>query len=217
MAKAILFDFFGTLVENGVERSPIRQIQRMMWLKMPFSEFIGPFEKAFMLKKFDNLFDAFKEVCRTFNVDPRPDLLNNLVGIWNRNKLLAKPFPDTLDALEELKKKYKLALIANTDCFSIEDIMTKFDLNKYFDVTCYSYKEGYLKTDKEMFEIALERLGLKEYEAVMIGDSVESDIFGATQAGLKAILIDRMDRREFSPKISDLREIEVKIKEIESE
>lgn len=215
MAKAILFDFFGTLVQNGVERSPIRQIHNMLWLDIPFHEFIGPFEKAFMLKKFDNLFDAFKEVCAAFNLEPRPDLLNNLVGLWNRNKLMARPFPETIEVLEELKKKYKLALISNTDCFSIEDIMLKYNLNKYFDVLCYSYKEGYLKTDPELFKIALERLGMKEYDAIMVGDSLESDIAGATQVGIHAILIDRMGRREFSPKIADLRELSAKIDEVE--
>ena len=40
MVKAILFDFWGTLVENGV-RSPVKQVKWILMLKdMDFSEYI---------------------------------------------------------------------------------------------------------------------------------------------------------------------------------
>ncbi len=41
----------------------------------------------------------------------------------------------------------------------------------------------------------------------MVGDSVPTDIIGARSAGIKAILLDRRNRREFLPKITNLREL----------
>jgi 4-nitrophenyl phosphatase len=43
------------------------------------------------------------------------------------------------------------------------------------------------KPNPEIFELALERLGLGREETVMIGDTPETDIAGATAAGLRSI------------------------------
>ena len=51
-------------------------------------------------------------------------------------------------------------------------------------------------------------LKIKEKDAIMVGDSVESDIAGAKNAGIKAVLIDRRDRREFEDKILSLKELD---------
>ena len=44
-------------------------------------------------------------------------------------------------------------------------------------------------------------------EAVVIGDSLASDVDPAQRAGLKAILVDRRDKREFSPKVLSLKDV----------
>ena len=41
MVKAVLFDFWGTLVENGT-RSPTREAQKIFRVRMHYREFIGP-------------------------------------------------------------------------------------------------------------------------------------------------------------------------------
>lgn len=45
------------------------------------------------------------------------------------------------------------------------------------------------KPSKEFFNQAIEKIGLKPRECIMIGDDIESDIKGATDAGIKAILV----------------------------
>ena len=110
-------------------------------------------------------------------------------------------------SLTELKKKYKLALISNSDCFSIEDIIDKYDLRKFFDVIVLSYEAGVLKTDKKMFQIVLKKLKVKKDEAVMVGDSIDSDMIGAENAGVKAVLVDRKGKREYVHKVADLSEV----------
>jgi putative hydrolase of the HAD superfamily len=44
------------------------------------------------------------------------------------------------------------------------------------------------KPEPPLFRIALDRLGLSAAEAVMVGDSVPSDIVGARGAGMRAVL-----------------------------
>lgn len=209
--KAIFLDFWGTIVENGVFPSPVRQVKRILDLEMDFSEYIQKFEQIFMIQKFDDLYQAFEEVCKGFNVAPDKRILDELVGLWNRNKLFAKPYIETKVILEKLKKDHKLVLISNTDCFSVEQVIEKYDLAKYFDLILLSYQEGKLKTDPGLFEKGLKELGMTADEVLMVGDSIESDIESAKKAGIKAYLIDRRGRRNYEDKIANLKEISLHV------
>jgi len=207
MVRAIFFDFWGTLVENGVW-SPIKQVKNILNIKLPFSEYVMRMERAMMTSKFEDLRSAFVAVCKEFDLEVNEDKLGQLVGIWNKSWMLAKPYEETIDCLEKLKKKYKLILVSNTDNFSIEQVMNKFGLSELFDYTFFSYNLGIIKTDKRFLEHILSKINLTADDCVMVGDSLQSDIMAAKAAGIKAVLIDRRNSREFHPKIKKLTELE---------
>ena len=54
---------------------------------------------------------------------------------------------------------------------------------------------GVAKPAAQVFQVALSRLGGTPDQAVMIGDSWSSDILGATGLGIRAIWLNRYDRR----------------------
>lgn len=205
--KGILFDFWGTIVENGTFPSPVKKVRYFMKLDMPFSEYIVAFEEEFMTSTFNDLYEGFTKVCNKFGVDPDRRLLDILVGTWNKNKMFARPYDDTFKVLEELKKSCKIALIANTDCFSIKEVMQKYDMEKYFDAVVLSYETGMLKSNPGMFDIALKKLGLKKDEVIMVGDSIQSDMKSAERAGVKSVLIDRRCKMEYPEKVASLEEL----------
>ncbi|MEM0231401.1 MAG: HAD family hydrolase [Candidatus Woesearchaeota archaeon] len=209
MVKAIAFDFWGTLVENGTY-SPIRQIKNILRLyDIPFSEYVLRFEKAMMTKDFPTLKEAFENVAKEFGIKPNEYQLNLLIGLWNKNWLMAKMYPETEKVLQELKQQYRLVLISNSDKFSIEQVLKKFNLEKYFDLILLSYKEGALKTDGLLLEKAAEQLGIPKEEILMVGDSIESDILPAQKAGARAVLIDRKNRRQdVKDRITSLEDIQ---------
>lgn len=207
MIKGVLFDFWGTLVENGTY-SPLRQSYQILGARMPFSAFVVLFEQAYMTRKFEDHTSAFKEVFKAFRIDENPAVMEKLIGVWNKNKLLAKPYSETVEALEALKKKgIKLAIISNTPCFGASEVIEKFDMKKFFDFIALSYETGLLKTEKKMFAKVLKELKIDKSEALMVGDSIETDIEGAKLAEVKGILIDRRDRRDFPEKIKNLKEV----------
>jgi 2-haloalkanoic acid dehalogenase type II len=207
MVKAVLFDFWGTLVENGTT-SPTREVLRIIRVRRPFREFIGPFEDTFFTQKWDSQEQGFRAVFDHFGARPHPIALEKCVGLWNKNKLLAKPYEDTEQVLSTLKKKgYKLALLSNTDNFSVDFVLDKYKLRDYFDAVLFSYDCGLLKSDPKMFEKVLDDLGVSADEAIMVGDSLETDVAGAKAAGVQAILIDHNGKRVFSPKVAQLHEI----------
>lgn len=210
--KGIMFDFWGTIVENGIFPSPVRQAQRILRINRPFPEYIERFEQAFMTKNVETLTEAFHNVTKEFETNPPEFVYEKLVGMWNKNTFLCKPFPETIEVLKDLKKDYKLILISNTDNLSVPQLLDKFDLRKYFDEIILSCETGLLKTNKDIFELALKKTKLKNTNTVMIGDSIPTDIEGAKKAGIRGILVDRRDTREFDDKMATLSEIKEKIK-----
>lgn len=209
MIKAVIFDFWGTLADNGI-RSPLRQTYKMLGLyRFTFPEFVKEFESVFMTRKFDTLDEGFREVCQHFNINCRESVLDRWIGMWNKNWMLAKLYDDTLEGLQSLKDKgIKIALISNTDNFSIEKVMEKFELKEFFDAVVLSFECGCVKNDPKMFDLVCDKLGVNKDEVLMVGDSPETDIKGAENAGIKAVLIDRNDRRPIEEKIIDLKGIE---------
>lgn len=207
MVKAVLFDFWGTLVENGT-RSPTREAQKIMRARVHYRDFIVPFEEAFFTTKWESQEQGFRAVFEKFNLRPHPIAIEKLVGLWNKNKLLATLYPDTEEVLKTLKEKgLKLGLLSNTDNFSVDFVLDKFKLRQYFDVVILSYDVGMLKTNPEMFKMALDKLGVAPEETVMVGDSLETDIPGAKAAGVSSILVDRRGMREYDPKVKELKGI----------
>jgi FMN phosphatase YigB (HAD superfamily) len=203
MAKAIIFDLQGTLVENGIYPSPIKQVRYILGIMQSFHEYVPVFEKIFMTKKFDSLSEGFKEVAEHFELEPPEYVIEKLVGVWNKNKLLSKVFPEAIEILSELKKSHKLILVANIDCFG-KDIIEKYSLDKYFDQVFLSCDTGLLKTDPELFEMVIEKSGFDKKDLIMVGDSMESDIKSAEQAGIDAILVDRNNRMTYDKKVPNL-------------
>jgi FMN phosphatase YigB (HAD superfamily) len=207
MVKAIIFDFQGTLIENGIYPSPLRQVKNILRIDAPFSDFVMRFEKVMMLEQHVTLKDAFIKACEEFHVRPKDFILEGLVGLWNKNKLLSKLYPDTMPMLADLKQEYKLVLVANIDCFN-KDLVDRFMIREYFDIVQLSCDVGMLKSDKGFHEEILKKLGMDADEVLMVGDSLESDIGAAKNVGMSGVLVDRHNKREYDRKIvllADLR------------
>ncbi|MGB9721850.1 MAG: HAD-IA family hydrolase [bacterium] len=79
-------------------------------------------------------------------------------------------FPDVEKILKALKrKKIKICVIANS-WPSLNRILAKLWLKKYFSTIVISSKVGYEKPSKEIFEIALRRLKVKPNHMIHIGN-----------------------------------------------
>ena len=112
-------------------------------------------------------------------------------------------YEDALAALEELRRAgLRIGLVSN----GIRDL-TEFVAHHRLDVDAIvdSRSHGRVKPHPTIFEAALELLGVRAADAVMVGDSLEEDIEGARALGLRAILIDREERHpEVEDRLTDL-------------
>ncbi len=68
---------------------------------------------------------------------------------------------------------------------------------QFFDVTVFSDEVGCRKPDKRIFDLAVKGLGTEPSNTVHVGDNPEADIWGAKQAGMRAVLFDFPVPEEF--------------------
>ncbi|MFH1455276.1 MAG: HAD family hydrolase [bacterium] len=84
---------------------------------------------------------------------------------------------------------YKLCLLTNIDKYGYENFPYK-NLLTNFDYKFLSYSEGLRKPDKKCWEVIKNYYKVGYEDMVMIGDSMENDIFPAKQLKLSTVLID---------------------------
>ena len=203
----VIFDFWGTLV-NGGARSPLRRTHRILEKEGDFGEFVEKFESITMVKTFKSQQEMFEHAAKEMGYETTPETIEALIGVWNKNALLAKPFDDAMPTLEALKEKgIKMALVSNTASFLTEEVIERLKLNEFFEIVALSYKEGMLKTDPKMIRKIMKTLGTTKDDTILVGDSVETDMKAAEASGIKGILIDRRGRREYDNKINVLGQV----------
>ncbi len=100
-------------------------------------------------------------------------------------------------ALRELHLTYRLGIVSN---FAIPECVSKLleqqELTGLFDVVIVSAAVNKRKPHPEIFKIALRKLNLSPTEAAFVGDTVEADIQGAQEAGMKTVYIERRPQKE---------------------
>lgn len=100
-----------------------------------------------------------------------------------------EPFPDTVEALQALKRRYRLAVISNVD----EDLFagTAERLGSPFDWVVTAEAAGSYKPSSNNFRVALERIGEPKEHILHVAQSLYHDIAPAKALGLSTVWVNR--------------------------
>lgn len=98
----------------------------------------------------------------------------------------------SLDVLYRLSEYYGVCIATNGLSSIQRGRLSPFDgvVSKYF----ISDEVGHIKPETAFFESVLKELGVKAEECLMVGDSVASDIIGASAAGMRSCLFNRFSK-----------------------
>jgi putative hydrolase of the HAD superfamily len=96
-------------------------------------------------------------------------------------------FPHAHETLGYLQSKYTLHLISNGFKESQDVKIGNTGIGKYFQHIVVSELVGVNKPDKAIFQNALDLAGAQKHESIMVGDSLEADVYGALNFGMDAI------------------------------
>ncbi|AUB58393.1 MULTISPECIES: TIGR02253 family HAD-type hydrolase [Methanobacterium] len=209
MIKAVFFDIDDTLYDTSGFAKLARKaaLQAMIDAGLPLSQ-----QEAYLLlreiikEKGSNYDKHFNILTKRVMGDENPLLIAvGMITYHNVKFALLRLFPDTMSTLIYLKKKdYQMGVISNGLTIKQWEKLIRLGLYHFFDEVVTSQEAGSEKPDSEIFQLALERMGCKAEESVMVGNKFSEDILGATEVGMSAILVN-----------SELTENEKEIIEIE--
>lgn len=98
--------------------------------------------------------------------------------------------PGAEEALEALQKKYRLFLVSNGTAAVQKGRMTSANLYRFFEQVFVSEEIGYNKPSKEYFDACFARIpDFDREKAVIVGDSLTSDILGGKNAGITTVWV----------------------------
>ena len=165
-------------------------------------------EKSLMLSPCLDKFEAANRLLTDFGISPEKENISKVSEILGMS-WRAKPYPQTLETLQELKDKdYKLAIISNAFSLSFEEVVSEYALAEIFDVIIVSYEVGLLKPDPRIFKRCLEKLKVKKDKVLMVGDSLKDDIEAAQSFGIKSLMLDNKNKHpEYSPRVTSIKDI----------
>jgi 2-haloacid dehalogenase len=119
--------------------------------------------------------------------------------------------PGAREILERLAPHFRLGLVTNGEGEAQRGRLRAAELDGYFSCLVISEEAGYTKPAREIFDLALAKLGVGAGEALYVGDSVEHDYHGARNAGIDFCHYqpDGQSHRELPPRfrVSDLRDL----------
>ena len=103
-------------------------------------------------------------------------------------------FYDTIPLMKVLRAKdIEAVILTNGPSDGQRAKFKTLGLSRYIQRIYISEEIGFAKPNRRAFEFVLRDLDAAVPDVLMVGDSIENDIDGAEQAGIKAVLIDRGD------------------------
>jgi 2-haloacid dehalogenase len=195
--KILTFDCYGTLInwEEGILRC-LRGILAAHGKSMDDATLLklyGDFEANAELGDFQGYRDVLATVVRRFGehleFDPTETEVRSLaesLGAW-------KPWPDTVQALRELRKHFDLAIISNVD----DDLFaaTRSQLVVEFSHVITAQQVRAYKPSLKIFEMALSRIGIPAHQVLHVGQSLYHDVVPAQSLGLATVWVNRPSAR----------------------
>ena len=208
MIKAVFFDFYNTLVRFW---PPLDQIQQASCQEFGF--LIDPEAINFGYSVADIFFNHENEIRPLANrsAEERLEFFAHYEQILLENAGLSVstelarqiwqvaisvpkdfvPFDDTLSALGRLKGQgYSIGVLSNLRR-DLGELCRNLGMAPYLDFCLTSAEVGAEKPNPAIYAAALSRVDVAPHEAVHVGDQPRSDLVGASQAGLHAVLLDR--------------------------
>ena len=190
--KAMTFDCYGTLIdwETGLLKAiqPILDSHGVRLSDSRILQIYGEIEP-----EEQNPYRLYREVLANIvrrlgerlgfvALEKEAEALPNSLPSW-------LPFPDTNQALEKLKTRYKLAIVSNTDDAFFAATSRHFGVQ--FDEVITAEQAKAYKPSLEPFRLALHRLGLKPEQVLHAGQSIHHDVLPAKSLGLSTVLVYR--------------------------
>lgn len=198
MKKLIIFDAYGTLIAAGAGyREAVRRIPELTECGVNPELFCEEWKILHRQHKEEANGNGYLIEAEIFRKDL--SVLYSRYGIaGNRNKDadflqtalgVSKAFEGAADAVNQLKKKYRVIIGADSDT---EPLLLNIRRNGMEPDGIYSSEDLKIyKPDRRFYQKMLHSCGGEAENTIYIGNSYHEDVEGPASAGIPSILIDR--------------------------
>lgn len=176
MIKNLLFDLGGVIM--NIDRNHCVEAFKKLGMENP-DNFLGEYSQTGPFGDLESgkiSVDEFHEALRPFLPETVTD--KQMDDAFS-DFLLGIP-ESRLEALKELRKKYKVYILSNTNPIMwYNRIAQEFakqggDISTYTDGAVTSFEEKVMKPDARIFEAACKKLNIKPEETVFLDDSINN-------------------------------------------
>jgi 2-haloacid dehalogenase len=196
--EVITFDCYGTLInwEEGI----------LNCLHPILARYNNSADDATVLQLFGDLeadaeqgeYRPYREVLELVvkKFGDRLDFVPTLEEMRSLPESLAKwrPWPDTVEALRQLRQRFRLCIISNVD----DDLFatTRPQLGVDFNAVITAQQAQAYKPSLKIFEMALSRIGIPAQRILHVGQSIYHDVVPAQSLGLATVWVNRPSARK---------------------
>lgn len=190
---AVIFDLFGTLVDNFSSRGYQEALVHMSSaLSLPPDDF----RQVWFTRSRERNTGVTQScegdvisVCRKFGVLPE----DRQVQLAVQHRLtyirdVMTPQPNAIEVLSCLKEAgYKTGLLSNCT-HEIPTVWPETPFSPLIDVAVFSCSVGMMKPDPKIYELTAERLEVRPEECLFVGDGGSQELSGALSVGMLPVL-----------------------------
>jgi len=195
----ISFDCYGTLIdwESGILPA-LRGVlgshgQSQSLTDAAILELYGEFEAEAESGPYQSYRDVLQSVVRTFADRFHFEASSAEIRSLHESVHTWPPFPDTVAALQELQKHYKLLVISNIDDDLFEETRKLLDVE--FDGVITAEQARSYKPSLNNFEMALRTVALSPDRLLHAAQSIYHDVVPARSLGISTVWVNRKSAR----------------------
>ncbi|XP_072534408.1 N-acylneuraminate-9-phosphatase [Salminus brasiliensis] len=199
--SVILFDLDNTLVDTaGAGKVAIHKVSELLKNKLDranISDICEQFGHKLLKESFNpsagqtideirinHWHEALQEAG---GVDPGRDLASECYCMWKTTRLQNLSLsPEVLALLDDLRHSYKLVLLTNGDTQTQQEKIEAVRCEGLFSAVVVGGEHAEQKPAASIFTHCFELLGVKPQDCIMVGDSLDTDIQGGFNAGVRA-------------------------------
>jgi len=192
MIQAVVFDLDNTLIDfTRMKDEAVRAAAGAMvdaGLSMPVDDVVSGIEAVYEEKgiEYQRVFDDFLE--RELGAIDWKILASGVLAYRRRREAHLVLYPHANMTLMELAKRgMRLGVVSDAPRREAWLRLVALGLHHLFDVVVTFQDTGERKPHPAPFRRALELLGVRAEEALMVGDWAERDVVGASHVGMKTV------------------------------
>ena len=208
--QAVIFDLFGTLVDDFATSVGQTYTELAKALQVPIEQFMPLWRQTTKMRSdgtFQTVEASIEHVCSIMGVRVRPEQMAKAVEIrLQQTRRALEPRPEAVATVARLKDEgYKLGLLSNCS-IEIPILWPQTTFAHLFDSAIFSSRERLKKPDPRIYHLACESLGVIPERCLYVADGENHELTAAAKVGLHSVLIRNASRDNGSELLREARE-----------